>query len=251
MKVRRTRRSGREEQGAGRFGLCLLLVSLFDCLLDGLFGMLAVLVGSRAVQSVVIRCGAVVGHVEADVFLLLGDSQDACELHGPEDDRGHAHAPDHDHHPAEDIHAKLLPAASWEEGTTRLVFAVSGVGVEAGTEEPTADEPEEAAAQMHRGGVQGIVDLHLLDGNGHPEFDTSSEKSDDPAGPGLGHGHSRTDCDEATQDAVAEVGQVQVPVLDEAHADGCDAAARSGEGSSHSHLLCKKDELGTQGERGS
>mmetsp|Transcript_10260 Transcript_10260/g.36461 ORF Transcript_10260/g.36461 Transcript_10260/m.36461 type:complete len:535 (+) Transcript_10260:109-1713(+) len=219
---------------------------LQDC---GLLDLVAVLGGPGAVDGVVIRRATVVGHVQTLMLLLRGNPQDARELHRAEDDAGHAHAPRHDHHASEDVNPELL-AATAVEGSAGLRVTVRGGGVDLAAEEASTEQAEEPAAHVDGRSVQRVVDLQLLHADGEPELDTPGHKSDDPASPGLSHGDRGADADQTAQNAVAQGGQIQVAILDEAHADGGDGAARRGEGGSNSDLLGHEDVPVREHERG-
>mmetsp|Transcript_2411 Transcript_2411/g.8100 ORF Transcript_2411/g.8100 Transcript_2411/m.8100 type:complete len:536 (+) Transcript_2411:109-1716(+) len=219
---------------------------LQDC---GLLDLVAVLGGPGAVDGVVIRRATVVGHVQTLMLLLRGNPQDARELHRAEDDAGHAHAPRHDHHASEDVNPELL-AATAVEGSAGLRVTVRGGGVDLAAEEASTEQAEEPAAHVDGRSVQRVVDLQLLHADGEPELDTPGHKSDDPASPGLSHGDRGADADQTAQNAVAQGGQIQVAILDEAHADGGDGAARRGEGGSNGDLLGHEDVPVREHERG-
>merc|ERR1712100_266625 len=105
-------------------------------------------------------------------------------------DGAHSHGPDGDHDHGQDVHPQLLAAATRHEGSAGLLGAVRSVGVDPRAEEASADHSDHSSSHVDRRGVERVVNLHLLHGDGKPKLEETANDPNDETRPRLGHGHA-------------------------------------------------------------
>mmetsp|Transcript_913 Transcript_913/g.3672 ORF Transcript_913/g.3672 Transcript_913/m.3672 type:complete len:281 (-) Transcript_913:840-1682(-) len=185
----------------------------------------------------------VLRRVHALHLRFLVAPQQACHTQGHEDERGHATRPEQDHDDLHDIRRERLAESSLSAAVSRIVLATAPavpavvvVNTCAPIKEGSREDTPGAASTMHRGGVDGVVDLDQLQEAGGELVQNGTNEADENGRSTL---HIATTCgdrDQAGEDAVAHAADVVLPVHREAEQKHAQATGWSRQGRVHGNL---------------
>mmetsp|Transcript_12892 Transcript_12892/g.27206 ORF Transcript_12892/g.27206 Transcript_12892/m.27206 type:complete len:281 (+) Transcript_12892:226-1068(+) len=191
--------------------------------------------------------------IKASLLISLGHPQLASHLEASEAHGGGGAGPDGDHDGAKELDAELLPATTHEHSELEPIImlprlAVDIAGVNVIGEQADGDAAPHAAEKVNGGGVQGIVDPHLLQHGGGTVVDGRGESADEGSGPGLHDRAGRGDAHKTGKDTVEGGGDVGGVAHGDVNGEVDASAGGSGEGGGHGNAL--RDGHGTEGEGG-
>mmetsp|Transcript_54302 Transcript_54302/g.118413 ORF Transcript_54302/g.118413 Transcript_54302/m.118413 type:complete len:287 (+) Transcript_54302:816-1676(+) len=163
-------------------------------------------------MNIVVCRSAMLGDIHPGVLNFGRHAQDAGKLHRDEHDNGEEGDPSNLDDESGDRSAKHLAAA--KEKASVFVAGVVGPSVVGArvdwvTKEANCQDAPEAAGAVHRKGVQRVVDAkHIRHETGCSEVDEASDDANDVRVPGSDCGATSSNGDEASEDAVADHGNV-------------------------------------------
>mmetsp|Transcript_921 Transcript_921/g.3724 ORF Transcript_921/g.3724 Transcript_921/m.3724 type:complete len:438 (-) Transcript_921:390-1703(-) len=185
----------------------------------------------------------VLRRVHALHLRFLVAPQQACHTQGHEDERGHATRPEQDHDDLHDIRRERLAESSLSAAVSRIVLATAPavpavvvVNTCAPIKEGSREDTPGAASTMHRGGVDGVVDLDFDQQGGGALVEEGADDADEHGRSTLDVAAARRDGDQAGEDAVAHAADVVPPVHDVAQDEDDQAPGRARERRVHGHL---------------